>query len=119
EEQSDEHHIEGEFHANGKRRLYQLTAMRSAVAIDPSSFRDRSKIRGTYVPPLDRSASAEATTQTVSMRAEAVNATSSHEPVAVHVAEQAETSTRSKVGWIITALALTLGVWHFLRARSR
>jgi hypothetical protein len=120
------HQIEGEFHAGGKRRIYQLSDVRSSVAIDPSSFNDRSNYRGIYVPPLGRgSAKAETTTAGVAAPVEAASEKPASEPMpAAHDAPDHDAHQRGNAtpgllehgAWYALALALVVATWHVQRA---
>ncbi|HVJ15368.1 MAG TPA: hypothetical protein VM686_08005 [Polyangiaceae bacterium] len=124
------HQIEGEFHAQGKRRIYQFTNVRSSVAIEPSSFNDRSNYRGLYVPPLGRaSLPTETTTAAVPPPPVEAASTASRPMPHAHDAHDHDAHhhepTRSLVGlrgildhggWYALALALVVVTWHVHRA---
>jgi len=118
EEVPEPHHIEGEFHARGKRRLYLLSDVRSTVAIDTSSFHDRSGLRGVYVPPLDRSV---ATTEAATTTSGAADLRRTPESTASSADDRPPDSTRSKVRrrgvWYASGLALTFAMWQIHRVR--
>jgi hypothetical protein len=127
EEMDEAHHIEGEFHAGGLRRVYPLTRVRSSQPIDPSSFRDK-PYRGQYIPPLERGVEpSQGAKELDPTRNDKLVEKREPEPVpsrAVVRSDQDAAPNRDDVesrgfitqaGWYAAALALMVAMWHVQR----
>jgi hypothetical protein len=128
EAMEEPHHIEGEFHAAGLRRVYQLSKIRSSVAIDPSSFHDK-PYRGQYIPALGGAAEPPRETNELTPKRDAAPAVEMREtePAASRAVERMDHGAASnrddvaprgfinRVGWYAAALALMAATWHVQR----
>jgi hypothetical protein len=125
------HHIEGEFHAGGLRRVYPLSKVRSSVAIDPSSFHDK-PYRGQYIPALDgRFDAPPSANESARAGTEANVAERAAETVPSRAVERADDGAASnrddvaprgfitRAGWYAAALALVGAMWHVQRTLRR